>query len=318
LFLPLICGERHGSDRVLWCNFPMVSRFRHAALVGKYQAQGMRPLLEDIAHLLTRRGLEVSVEAATALNTGLTGYSALTVPELGAQCDLVVVVGGDGTMLGIARDLARYDVPMIGVNQGRLGFITDISVARMGAALRAIVEGDYEEEHRAMLEGNVLRDGHSIFAGVGMNDVVVRSSATSMVELRVAVNSQFVANFRADGLILASPTGSTAYSLSAGGPILHPDVAGWLLVPIAPHMLSNRPIVLPDSGEVSIELVSGREISVNFDMQSFASLVQGDRIIVRRSQHRVRFLHPRGWSYYATLRRKLHWNEGAMPEHGGA
>ena len=287
----------------------MVTRFCHAALVGKYQALGMRPLLEDIAHLLTRCGLEVSVEALTALNTGLSGYPALSVDELGRSCDLVIVVGGDGTMLGIARDLARYDVPVIGVNQGRLGFITDITVTLMAAALRAILDGDYEEEHRAMLAGQVVRDGRVIYEALGMNDVVVRSSATTMAELRVEIDSQFVANFRADGLILASPTGSTAYALSAGGPILHPGVAGWLLVPIAPHMLSNRPIVLPDSGEVSIELVSGRETSANFDMQSLASLLHGDRIVVRRSEHRVRFLHPRGWSYYATLRNKLHWHE---------
>lgn len=295
----------------------MTSRFRHVALVGKYQARGMRPLLEDIAHLLTRFGLDVSVEADTAQNTGLSGYPALSTAELGRQCDVAVVVGGDGTMLGIARDLARYGVPMVGVNQGRLGFITDIPVARVAKALQAMFAGDYEEEHRAMLEGRVLRGGESIYGAVAMNDVVLRSAATAMVELRVEVDGQFVANFRADGLILASPTGSTAYSLSAGGPILHPGVAGWLLVPIAPHMLSNRPIVLPDSGEVTIEIVAGREVSANFDMQSLASLMHGDRICVRRSAHRVRFLHPRGWNYYATLRRKLHWNEGAPPGDGG-
>lgn len=294
----------------------MVSRFRHAALVGKYQAQGMHPLLEEIAHLLTRRGLEVSVEAATALNTGMGDYPALSVDELGRHCDLVIVLGGDGTMLGIARDLARYNIPMIGVNQGRLGFITDISVTRVASALKAMLEGDYEEERRAMLAGRVERDGRTIYEALGMNEVVVRSSATSMVELRVEVDGQFVANFRADGLILASPTGSTAYALSAGGPILHPGVAGWLLVPIASHMLSNRPIVVPDSGEVTIELVSGRETSANFDMQTLASLLHGDRITVRRSEHQVRFLHPRGWNYYTTLRHKLHWNEGAMPDQG--
>ncbi len=290
----------------------MTSRFRHAALVGKYQAHGMRPLLEDIAHVLTRRGLEVSVEATTALNTGITGYPALEADELGRQCDIAIVVGGDGTMLGIARDLARYGVPMVGINQGRLGFITDVPVDAMARTLNAVLTGDYEEEHRAMLEGRVLRDGESIFEAVAMNDVVLRSGATAMVELRVEVDGQFVGNFRADGLILASPTGSTAYALSAGGPILHPGVAGLLMVPIAPHMLSNRPIVLPDSGEVSIRVVSGREPVVNFDMQSFASLVHGDCISVRRSAHRVRFLHPPGWNYYATLRRKLHWNEGAV------
>jgi NAD+ kinase len=298
----------------------MSSRFRHAALVGKYQAQGMRPLLEEMAHLLTRKGLEVSIEATTAVNTGITNYPVLSADEVGAQCDLAIVVGGDGTMLGIARHLARYGVPVVGVNQGRLGFITDIPVHDVPRVLCEMLAGDYEEEFRTMLEGDVLRDGHRIYGGLAMNDVVVRSNANAMVELSVSVDGQFVANFRADGLILASPTGSTAYSLSAGGPLLHPAVAGLLLVPIAPHMLSNRPIVLPDAGEIGIQIVSGREPSVNFDMQSLASLLHGDTIVLRRSAHRVRFLHPRGWNYYATLRRKLHWNEGAVhesPNHPG-
>ena len=127
---------------------------------------------------------------------------------------------------------------------------------------------------------------------------------------RALFGDEFVANMRADGLIVASPTGSTAYSLSAGGPILHPGIAGWVLVPIASHTLSNRPIVLPDNVEIRITIVAGRDASANFDMQSLASLLHGDQIRVRRSAHRVRFLHPRGWSYYATLRRKLHWNAG--------
>jgi len=131
-----------------------------------------------------------------------------------------------------------------------------------------------------------------------------------MVELKVAIGSEFVANFRADGLILASPTGSTAYALSAGGPILHPGIAGFVMVPIAPHELSNRPIVLPDTAEIVIEIVAGRDTSVSFDMHALASLLHGDRIAVRRSRDQVRFLHPRGWSYYATLRRKLRWNAG--------
>jgi NAD+ kinase len=162
-----------------------------------------------------------------------------------------------------------------------------------------------------MLEGGVVRDGASIFEAFALNDVVVSRGATSsMVELKIDIGDEFVANLRADGLIIGSPTGSTAYALSAGGPILHPGIAGWVLVPIAPHDLSNRPIVLPDTGEISVQVVSGRDVSVNFDMQSLASLQHGDRIVVRRSPHQVRFLHPRGWSYYATLRRKLHWNAG--------
>ena len=289
----------------------MPTRFRHAALVGKYQAQGIRGVLEEIAHFLVRQGLEVSLEKQTALNTGIHGYGALTPAELGAECDLAFVVGGDGTMLGIARQLARHGTPLVGINEGRLGFMTDVAVSQFAQTLAPMIAGDYEEERRTMLEGGVWRDGRSIFDGFAMNDVVVsRGAAASMVELKVNIGSEFIANLRSDGLIIASPTGSTAYALSAGGPILHPGIAGWVLVPIAPHDLSNRPIVLPDTGEVSIEIVAGREASVSFDMQSLASLMHGDRIGVRRSVHQVRFLHPRGWSYYATLRRKLHWNAG--------
>jgi NAD+ kinase len=271
----------------------------------------MRGVLQEIAHFLERLGLEVSLEQQTALNTGLSEYGALTVPELGRDCDLAVVVGGDGTMLGIARQLAHYGTPLVGINQGRLGFITDVHIGDYAEALAPMIAGDYEEEHRTMLEGFVQRDGHRIFDGFAMNDVVVsRGAAASMVELRVDIGAEFVANFRSDGLIVGSPTGSTAYSLSAGGPILHPGIAGWVLVPIAPHDLSNRPIVLPDTGEITIEIVAGRDASVSFDMQSLASLLHGDRIQIRRSPNQVRFLHPRGWSYYATLRRKLHWNSG--------
>ncbi len=286
----------------------MAERFRHVAIVGKHQAPGIRPVLEEIAQFLCTHGVDVSLEADTAQNTGLTGYDALSHEELGRACDLAVVVGGDGTMLGFAREMARYGVPLLGINQGRLGFITDIPIERWRESLAPVLAGDYEVEPRTMLEGTVLRDGEPIFSGLALNDVVVSRGATSgMVELKVSVGEQFVANMRADGIIVASPTGSTAYALSAGGPILHPSIAGWLLAPIAPHTLSNRPIVLPDSGEVRMEIVAGRDASVNFDMQSLASLLHGDTITVRRSQHQVRFLHPKGWSYYATLRRKLRW-----------
>jgi NAD+ kinase len=289
----------------------MPARFRHAAIVGKYQARGIRPVLEEIAQFLVAQGLDVSFERDTAAATGVADYGALSPLEVGAKCDLAVVVGGDGTMLGFGREMALHDVPLVGINQGRLGFITDISVDRFRDTLPAMIEGDYEEEHRAMLEGGVWRDGERIFEGLSMNDVVVSRGATAaMVELRVDIGEEFVAHLRADGLVLASPTGSTAYALSAGGPILHPRIHGWVLVPIASHTLSTRPIVLPDAGEVRIEIVAGKDASANFDMQSLASLLHGDQVRVRRSQHKVRFLHPRGWSYYATLRRKLRWYEG--------
>jgi NAD+ kinase len=289
----------------------MVKRFQHVAIVGKHQARGIRPILEEVANFVAGLGATVSLERETALNTGITAFEALSNEQLGAQCDLAIVVGGDGTMLGFAREMARFGVPLVGINQGRLGFITDLSIEKFRETLAPILAGDYEIEQRPMLEGTVWRDDQSIFEGLALNDVVVSRGATaSMVELRIDIGDEFVANMRADGIIVATPTGSTAYSLSAGGPILHPSIAGWLLVPIASHTLSNRPIVLPDTGEVSMEIVAGRDASVNFDMQSLASLLHGDRITVRRSAHRVSFLHPTGWSYYATLRRKLRWYEG--------
>lgn len=289
----------------------MKSQFRHVALIGKYQAHGSRSALESIAHFLGTQGCDVSIEQDTASNTGLTQYPILDVANIGASCDLGLVVGGDGTMLGIGRLLAQFGVPLIGINQGRLGFITDIALEDYQSVLGPILRGEFEEDRRWMMQAEVVRDGRCVFNATAMNDVVVNRGATAgMVELRVEVDGRFLANQRADGLIIATPTGSTAYALSAGGPLLHPSIAGWVLVPIAPHTLSNRPIVLADSGEITVEIVAGRDASANFDMQSLATLLHGDRITVRRSEHQMRFLHPKGWSYFDTLRKKLHWNEG--------
>ena len=296
----------------------MNSRFAHVALVGKYYtpvagtaAETARSTLADIALFLQSQGCEVSLEAATAAGSGLD-YPALDPAGIGRACDLAVVVGGDGTMLGIGRELAPYDMPLIGINQGRLGFITDIPLDDYQAALGPMLAGAYEEDRRSLIAAQVVREGEVVLDALAMNDVVVNRGATSgMVELKVEVDGHFVANHRADGLIVATPTGSTAYALSAGGPMLHPALPGWTMVPIAPHNLANRSIVLADTSEIVIELVAGRGASANFDMQSLASLMHGDRVLMRRSQHSVRFLHPQGWNYFTTLRRKLHWNEGA-------
>jgi NAD+ kinase len=286
-------------------------QFRHVALIGKYQAQGSRSALEEIALFLATQGCQVALEQETAINTGLSQFPTLDVAGIGAQCDLALVVGGDGTMLGIGRLLAQSGIPLVGINQGRLGFITDIAFEEYQETLEPMLHGEFEEDRRWMMQARVMRDGQCVFRATAMNDVVVNRGTTGgMVELRVEVDGRFVANQRADGLIIASPTGSTAYALSAGGPLMHPSIEGWILVPIAPHTLSNRPIVLSDAGEIAIEIVSGRDASANFDMQSLASLQHGDRITVRRSEHQVRFLHPKGWSYFDTLRKKLHWNEG--------
>ncbi len=296
----------------------MKPHFRHVALIGKYQtpvtgaaAESSRQVLENIALFLVSQGCTVTLEAHTAAAARLTQYDALDADAIGEQCDVGLVVGGDGTMLSIGRKLARHGTPLIGINQGRLGFITDIPLDNYHTTLPPMLHGEYEEDHRPLMHARVMREGTCVFDAFAMNDVVVNRGATSgMVELRVEVGGHFVSNQRADGLIIASPTGSTAYALSAGGPMLHPSIPGWVLVPIAPHTLSNRPIVLADATEIAIEVVGGRDISANFDMQSLASLLHGDRILVTRSEYCVRFLHPKGWSYFDTLRKKLRWNEG--------
>ena len=280
------------------------------AIIGKYLAAGIAQSLSEIAEFLDKRGHKVIFESETAHNMALEGVTAMTPEEIGAHADVAVVLGGDGTMLGIARQLAPFDVPLIGINQGRLGFMTDISLDQMIPALGEMLDGKIESEQRSLLEGVVERDGAIIFHALAFNDVVVaRGTGSGMVELQVEVDGHFMYNQRSDGLIVTTPTGSTAYALSAGGPLLHPSLRGIGLVPIAPHSLSNRPIVVPESSRIVIQIKGGRDISINFDMQSLASLAHGDRIYVQRSKHAITFLHPHGWSYYDTLRRKLHWNE---------
>ncbi len=310
--------------------------FKTVLLIGKYfgassgspaTAHSSRRAVLDVLQALSRLGCEVVLERQTALGVDLEGdiaYRSLAMASIAqGQIDLAVVVGGDGTMLAAARQLAATGVPVIGINQGRLGFITDIALNNFTEVLAPMLRGHYVKEERHLLQGEVLRtrtDGgangvdesadESVFRAIAMNDVVVNRGATAgMVEMRITVDGNFVANQRADGLIISTPTGSTAYALSAGGSLLHPSVGGWIVVPIAPHNLSNRPIVLPDSCVVEIELLTDRDASVNFDMQSLTGLLLGDRIVVRRAPDSAQFLHPLGWNYFDSLRHKLHWNE---------
>jgi NAD+ kinase len=284
--------------------------FGRIALVGKYQADGIADHLHELAKLALGRGCEVFLEAETATNTQINDYPHKKVEDFAGSIDLAIVLGGDGTMLGIGRQLAGSKVPLVGVNLGRLGYMTDIPIQDVKTVLTEIISGHYEADERTLLDAVVLRDGKVINRALALNDVVVnRSGISGMVELAVKVNDSFMYNQRSDGLIVSTPTGSTAYALSAGGPILHPRVAGILLVPIAPHALSNRPIVLPQDAKTSIEVISGREVIVNFDMQSLTHLQVGDRVDVSQSDKTISLLHPRGHSDYRTLREKLHWNE---------
>ena len=302
---------------------PAFAPFRCAALVGKHHESisgsalhASRAALLDVHAFLQELGLHVLVEAecARALWLEAVGCDVARVDELGRRADVGVAVGGDGTMLGLARQMAPFGMPLIGINQGRLGFVTDIALDQYRHPLPPmLLQGQYERDERPLMHGRVVRGGQCVFETLAMNDVVVhRGAAASMVELEAHADGRFIARYRADGLIVATPTGSTAYSLAAGGPILHPQLPGWVLAPIAPQALSNRPVVLADPAEIVIRVVGGPQASASFDTQSVAALQHGDSIVVRRSPHQARFLHPAGWSYFDTLRHKLHWNQGAV------
>ncbi|MCG1053732.1 NAD kinase [Mycetohabitans sp. B5] len=287
-----------------------MGQFKTVALIGRNNTPGIGEPLAALAGCLTQRGFQIVFEADTARENGLHAYPALTPAEIGTRADVAVVLGGDGTMLGIGRQLAPYHTPLIGVNHGRLGFITDIAIADMNQLVPQMLLGSHEREERSLLEARIMRNGEPIYHAQAFNDVVVnRSGFSGMAELRVSVDGNFMSDQRSDGLIVATPTGSTAYALSSNGPLLHPQLQGIVLVPIAPHALSNRPIVLPDTCRIAIQIIGGRDVNVNFDMQSFTALQLEDTIEVRRSRHTVPFLHPVGYSYYRTLRKKLHWNE---------
>jgi NAD+ kinase len=278
--------------------------------VGKFQAEGMDQVIEHLSQLVKVQGCHVFLEEETAKYTKLSHYESIKINDIQGKVDAVIVIGGDGTLLGVGRHIAGTNIPVIGINMGRLGYMTDIPLQDLAIVLPPILSGNYQSDSRSLIEAEVIRKGEVTHRGLALNDVVVnRSSLTGMVELAVKVNGSFMYNQRSDGLIVATPTGSTAYSLSAGGPILHPRIDGMVLTPIAPHALSNRPIVLPSDVEISIEVAGGKDVSAHFDMQSLSILQVGDQVHVKKSMEKVTLLHPQGHSDYRTLREKLHWNE---------
>lgn len=287
----------------------MKPSFKTVALIGKYKSPEIAGPLLELGRFLESRQVKVLVDKLTASQVRQSRYPVLALEELGEQADLAIVIGGDGTMLNIARTLAPHDVALVGVNQGRLGFLTDISVENMIGTIESILDGRFVTEERMLLEGQVYSGPKKIFESLAFNDVVVsKGSKGNMLGLEVRIDGQFIYNQRADGLIVATPTGSTAYALSSGGPIVHPSLSVMALVPVSPHTLSNRPIVISSDCTVEIVVRDNPEPRAHFDSHSRCDLREGDRIVVRRYSSTIRLLHPEGHSYYGMLREKLNWN----------
>ncbi|MBL8472704.1 MAG: NAD(+) kinase [Rhodocyclaceae bacterium] len=288
----------------------MDKRISKVALIGKFRSGETAEAVRLIADYLERRGLAVFIEQDTGVSLGEHGWRVLPLDEIGKASDLAVVLGGDGTMLAAARALAPSGVALVGVNRGRLGFLTDIASAGMLDSLGRLLDGEYRIEHRFLLHTEVRRQGDLLVKTDAVNDVVLAKGGLGrMIEFSVRVDGEFIYSQRSDGIIVATPTGSTAYALSANGPILHPSVRGFAMVPLCPHALSNRPIVLGHEAEVEITLAPPYEAVVHVDGQLHLDVHGEDHIRIRRSDHEVTLLHLPDYSYFGMLREKLHWSE---------
>ena len=289
----------------------MAERIRTAGLIGKHADRRVADTLEQLIALLGDAKTEVLFDEESAGKLPSFGLPVVDRQTLGERSDLIIVVAGDGTFLNAARSLVDYDVPLLGVNLGRLGFLADVMPADMTEKLTQILAGDYDEEQRFLLDARVLRDDQELYRGCALNEVVIHKwNIARLIQFETTINGRLVNTQRSDGLIVATPTGSTAYSLSGGGPILHPELEAVVLVPICPHTLSSRPLVVAADSEFDIRVdTSGEqpEAQLTCDGQTTLALAHGDRILIRRKERRLRLVHPRGHDYFATLRAKLHW-----------
>jgi len=286
----------------------MPKAFKSVTLVGKPTDPNMREYLHDKARLLQEYGVAVTIEAETAEKLGITDLPRVEMWAVGQISDLVIVLGGDGTMLATARALLDAQIPLVGINHGRLGFLTDLTTESIPQVINRLLRGEYTVEQRMMLGAEIFRGTRLLSEARALNDIVIsKGGLARLIELELTIDDAFVHRQRSDGLIVSTPTGTTAYALSAGGPLLHPTLEAIALVPICPHTLSNRPIAIDSRSEVEITLVQADDARVHFDGQLHAELHKGDRVVVKRLAKTITLLHPPGHSHYEVLREKLNW-----------
>lgn len=292
----------------------MAERFQCVGLVGRSRREGLQGVVDELIALLRERGITVLLEdrlgAAASEDCPL-----LSRDEIGERADLVIVIGGDGSLLSAARTLARFNTPVLGINRGRLGFLTDISPDEIARQVPPVLDGEFTAEERFLLDVSVVREGRAMAHADALNDVVVNSGTSAqMIEFELYLDDEFVYRQRADGLIVASPTGSTAYALSGGGPIMHPSLDAIVLVPMFPHALSSRPIVVQGSSEIRLDVLAGNRIHppVTCDGQVNMTARPGDSVIIQKKTEHLTLLHPRGHSFYASCRDKLRWSHALV------
>ncbi|MFA7594298.1 MAG: NAD(+) kinase [Thiohalobacteraceae bacterium] len=293
----------------------MAATFRHIGIIGKHGAPTVGDTLTRLITYLHGRDLAISLDVSAADQSPGTNLPILERDELAAQCDLAIVIGGDGTLLNAGRSLTDADVPLVGINLGRLGFLADVSPDSMTEQLGHILDGNYATEERSLLHATIWRGERELDSSDALNDVVVhKRDVARMIELEVHIDGRLLSSQRADGLIVATPTGSTAYALSGGGPILHPAMDAMVLVPICPHSLNNRPIVIDEASEICIAVHTGggyTQGQITCDGQVNVPLSPGDRVRIRRKEKRLRLIHPPGYDYFEILRRKFHWGSSS-------
>ncbi len=285
-------------------------QFRKVGIIGKYGAPTVGETLLSLTRCLLEKELELFLDQDTAERHPENNLPVVTREEMGEQCDLAIIVGGDGSFLNAARSLARFDIPMLGINLGRLGFLTDIAPTQIDTHMEPILNGDFIEERRCLLTSHILRDGEYHAEGPALNDVVIhKMDIARMIEFETHINGEFVNRQRSDGLIVSTPTGSTAYALSGGGPLLAPTLKAMVLVPICPHTLSNRPIVVPGDSRIEITIMGpSGHAQVTRDGQSNEALVAGDKVLIERYSHAIQLIHPSSYGSFQVLRQKLGWS----------
>ncbi len=287
-----------------------MQEFSNIGIIGFADRRLIKPTIKRLIDFLFAQGLSLYIEERIAGCSETDGITSCSRAEIGQNCDLIIVVGGDGSLLHAARDLVQFDIPMLGVNRGRLGFLTDILPENLESEVANVLSGNYARTERFMLEAEVLREGSTVDRGIALNDVVLQPSASiRMIEFGLKIDDQFVYRQRSDGLIVSTPTGSTAYALSGGGSIVHPGLHAINVVPINPHTLSSRPILVDADARLEVDVLKGGpvEAMVVCDGQNYLDVELGDLIRVKRMDKRLCLLHPEEHDFYATCRSKLNW-----------